>query len=430
MTERTWTVAEIGRRIEQVVADRMATSFWVGGELADLKRTARGMAFFSLVQTDDRGRIVARLPGTMSSGKVRLADRRMARVGQPLQDGLQVRIRGHLQWFTPGGRLSLALDDIDPAHTAGAMALARRQLLEALQAEGRTARNATMPLARLPLRLGLVTRGGSQAYHDLTDELAATGLPFQVTLVSSGVQGIHAPRELTAAIRMLGARDDLDLVLLTRGGGADLDLSTFDDAGLARAVADCPLQVWTGIGHHTDTPVCEQVAARAFKTPTALAQGVIATVGQAVDATEAAYGGVTRAARHHLDRAGARLDLAGQRTQTARVVLRGAAGRLDADARRLHVAGRQAVGHHRRSLDRAVGRLRHVSTAGLSTARQRIDAHAGLIEAYDPARLLARGWSVTTDADGVLVTGPVPVGTRLRTTTRGGIIPSKVVDDD
>lgn len=430
MSERTWTVAEIGARVEQVVQQRMGNRFWVRGEIADLSRTSRGMVFLSLVQTDHRGQVIARLPTILSPGKARLVDRRMARVGQPLAEGIEVRIRAHLEWWTPGGRLSLALDDVDPAHTAGAMALARRDLLAQLDAEGLVGANALRPLPRLPLRLGLVTRRDSQAYHDLMDELTAAALPFQVTLVSAGVQGIHAPGELRAALQTLGGRGDLDLILLTRGGGAEIELATFDHPDVARAVATCPLPVWTGIGHHLDTPVAELVAARALKTPTALGQAVVATVIASIADTEARWQAISSATRHHLRQAAGRLDAATRRTQSARVALRGAAGRLDAGLHRLDTAGRRAIGDHHRRLDGAHQRLHHAATTTIGDKRRRLHVQEELLQAYDPARLLARGWTVTTTPDGALVRTPPPTGTRLLTTTQGGIITSEVVPTD
>lgn len=428
MSERTWTVSEIGARIDAVVGERMANRFWVRGEIADLSRTSRGTAFLSLVQTDPRGRVVARLPTVLSPGKARLVDRRMTRVGQPLADGIEVRIRGHLEWFTPGGRLSLALDDIDPAHTAGAMALARRDLLVALQVEGLVEANALRPLARLPLRLGLVTRGDSQAYHDLIEELAASRLPFTVVLASAGVQGVHAPAELSGALGALGARTDLDLLLLTRGGGAEVELATFDHPDVARAVATCPLPVWTGIGHHTDTPVAELVAARALKTPTALAQAVVATVQAAVADVEGRWESIVTATARHLGTADARLRFATRRTQAARVALRGAGGRLDTALHRLDTAGHHRLADHRRRVEGAERRMGEGVREAVAAAHRRLDVRGGLVQAYDPQRLLARGWSVTRTADGALVTGPASAGTRLRTTTRGGIIASEVID--
>ncbi|HUG83745.1 MAG TPA: exodeoxyribonuclease VII large subunit [Euzebya sp.] len=430
MSERTWTVAEIGARIQHVVEERMGNRFWVRGEIADLSRTSRGIVFLSLVQTDQRGQVIARLPAILSPGKARLVDRRMARVGQPLTEGIEVRIRAHLEWWTPGGRLSLALDDIDPAHTAGAMALARRDLLAQLQAEGLVGANALRPVSRLPLRLGLVTRRDSQAYHDLLDELTAAALPFEVTLVSAGVQGIHAPAELRAALQVLGGVDGLDLILLTRGGGAEVELATFDHPDVARAVAVCPLPVWTGIGHHLDTPVAEIVAARALKTPTALGQAVVATVTDAIADTEAGWQAISASASRQLRHATSRLDGATRRTQSARVALRGASGRLDAGLHRLDTAGRRTIGDHRRRLDSAQRQLHHAAAVTIDDTRRRLGAHEGLIQAYDPSRLLARGWSVTTTLDGALVRAPQPAGTMLRTTTKGGIITSEVVPTD
>lgn len=408
MSDKTWTPSQIGSRIEQVVTQKMAASFWVRGEIADLSRTARGAVFMSLVETDDSNRVVARLPITLSPGKVRLVDRRMARVGQPLCDGIQVRLRGHLSYYVRGGRLSLTLDDIDPAHTSGAMALARRALLQALDDEGLMQTNAARPLTRLPLRLGLITSGGSRAYHDVVAELSASRLPFVIILATVNVQGVHAPGQLVAALAALDKVPGIDVILLSRGGGAEVDLATFDDGRLARAVAGCRRQIWTGIGHHLDQPVTELVAARAFKTPTALAQGIVAQVTDAIDTVERLWTTISRTSVGRIDRA---------------------AGALAMTTTRLHLGGDQVIQSHRQSLAAMSQRVRAGTDATLTRADRRLNATAALIDAYDPQRLLQRGWSVTTTTSGDLVTAPVPAGTRLQTITRGGPVLSEVIDE-
>ncbi|CAN5753160.1 exodeoxyribonuclease VII large subunit [soil metagenome] len=408
MSDKTWTPSQIGARIEQVVSQKMAALFWVRGEVADLSRTARGAVFLSLVETDDTNQVVASLPTTMSPGKGRLVDRRMARVGQPLSDGMQVRIRGRLDYYVRGGRLSLSLDDVDPAHTAGAMAVARRALLRALQTEGLMRANEARTLSRLPLRLGLITSGGSRAFHDVVEELAASRLPFAVTVAAVNVQCVRAPAQVTAALNALGTHADIDLILLSRGGGAEVELATFDDSRVARAVANCPRQVWTGIGHHLDQPVAELVAAQAFKTPTALAQGIVSQVNQAVDSVEDLWTATRRASLRRIGQATGRLDLA---------------------ATGLRSGGQQVIQTQRHRLDTSTRQLKAAAGATVATAQRRLDTTAALTDAYDPKRLLQRGWSVTATARGDLVTKPVAVGTKLVTTTRGGKISSEVTDE-
>ena len=427
----TFTVLQVAEHIDRQVREVWDSQFWVRGEVAGLKRTNQGRVYFDLVHTGDRGEVRARLGVSMPPAKVRLVDRRLAAVGQPLADGLEIRIKANLSFWVGGGRLSLDLADIDPAHTAGALAVARRELLDALAADGSLTRNATLPVPRVPLSLGLVTSGGSQAFHDVTDELRQSGLPFTVSLVSTKVQGPDAPNGIVAALRQLGRLPGLDLVLLSRGGGAEVDLVTFDHPAVARAIADHPLPVWTGIGHHQDTPVAELVAARSFKTPTALAQGVVGVVGDAVRQTEATWASIRAVAHRRLAAADHALVLAARRTSAARGVLRAAKDRVHARDDRLRRQVATVLARTRDDLDTSAARLAGAAPAALRDRRERLDRAARLLDLADPDRLIAKGWSLTTMVDdGQLVTGPVPAGTVLATRTRGGTITSEVIDPD
>lgn len=426
---RTFTVLEVAQHIDLRVREHWNNEFWVRGEVSGLRRSTRGHAWFNLVQTDEVGDVVAQLGVSMPASKARLVDRRLSAVGQPLADGLEIRLKASLSFWVRGGRLSLDLADIDPTHTAGALAVARRELLAAMAADGSRDRQAGLPSPRVPLSLGLITSSGSQAFHDLTDELRASGIGFAITLVHSTVQGQRAPAELCAALARLGRMAHLDLILLTRGGGADIDLVTFDHPDVARAVAGCPRPVWTGIGHHLDSPVAEMVAARAFKTPTALAQGVVATVAEAVASTEDVWTQIRATAVRRVQAARHDLSMAARRMTAARVAVRTAEARLDARSQHVARASTGLLARRAHALDGAASRLAIAGPHALSSAEGRLAQAERVVDLVDPQRLIARGWSVTTDDRGRLVTGPVPVGTRLRTRTRGGTIASTVTAD-
>lgn len=425
---RTFTVLEVAEHIDRRVREHWDNHFWVRGEVSGLKAAARS-TFFDLVQADEDGRVLAQLAVSMPASKARLVDRRLAAVGQPLANGLEIRIKAQLSFWVPGGRLSLSLSDIDPAHTAGAIAVARRQLLADMTADGSASRQAGLPHPRMPLSLGLVTAMGSQAYHDLVDELTRSGHPFRLTVAASRVQGVHAPAEIVRAIGALGRTAGLDLVLLTRGGGAEIDLVTFDHPHVARAVADCPVPVWTGIGHHLDSPVAEQVAALACKTPTALAQAVVTAVADSRDRTETAWAGIRTAALRRLGTAERELVVASQRTASARVALRTAAARLDAIGDRVAAAPARLLRHRQQHLAGQRDRLGAAASAVLDRRVERLDRAGQMVELADPVRLLERGWTLTTTTDGRRVRGPLPVGTRLSTRHAAGTITSEVVDD-
>lgn len=424
----TFSVLQVAEHIDIKVREAWNNQFWVRGEVSGLKQSARGRVWFDLVETDDTGRVLAQLNVSMAADKMRLVDRRLRSVGQPLANGLQIRIKASIDYWVRTGRLLLALSDIDPSHTAGALAMARGDLLARMNADGSAGRNGRLPTPRLPLRLALITSAGSQAFHDLLDELRASPFPFTVTVADCRVQGSDAVPQLTAALTAFGGRTDIDLVLLTRGGGAEIDLVTFDHADVAAAVADCAIPVWSGIGHHLDSPVAEQVAARGLKTPTALAQAVVTAVQDAAAAVEDRWSAIRTLAIRRLARADHDLALAARRTSAARIALRSAGGRLDVAESRIARSATHVLQSHHAALDGVQDRVRVAVPTGLARRVTQMDRAARLVDLADPQRLIARGWSVTTDGDGTLVTGLRPVGSTLQTLTRGGTIRSKVVE--
>jgi exodeoxyribonuclease VII large subunit len=375
----TLTVGEIGRRIERALRREFGTTaVWVRGEIRDLNRAPSGHVHFNLTDGDlsvpvilfgsDRPRINRQL--TANGPAVRM------------DDGIEVRIRVEVRWFAPRSQVSLRMTGIDPAFTIGRLAEARELLLRRLAGEGLLRAQARLPLPLVPLRVGLVTSLGSAAHADVHRTLASAGFGFRVLECDTRVQGPGAEQHLAAAIRTV-ADAGAEVVLLVRGGGARTDLAAFDGEQLARAIAGLGVPVLTGIGHEIDTSVADEVAWQRLLTPTASAAFLVERV---------------RAFCQHRD------DL----------------------LRRCMRAAATATARSRERLDRSGGDVSRRAHQALHRASLGLDGRRARVAAHDPSRLLARGWSITHTAAGVLVKGPadVPDGTRLRTTTAGGDIAS------
>jgi exodeoxyribonuclease VII large subunit len=370
--------------------------------------------------------------------------------GVRMTDGTEVRLRGRLGFWDRGGRLQLVMSDIDPAFTLGRLAADRERLLRSLAAEGLLARQASLARPLVPLRLGLVTSSGSAAEHDVLDELARSGFGFRVARADVRVQGPRAARSVAWGLAAV-ARQGVDAVLLVRGGGATTDLAAFDGEVIARAIAGLSVPVYTGIGHDIDRSVADEVAHSSYKTPTACAQAVVADVEAVAQRTLAAWAGVASAARRHGRRQAERLRSCGQHIAVATRQGLAAADR-DLAGRGVRVR-RSAGGALARStavLDRAVGRAESGGKAHLRThdqalavaaarlssrapravvaAQRRLAGVEAQVRALDPARTLARGWSITRDASGRVVrsTEAVHPGDHLVTTVADGEVHSEV----
>jgi exodeoxyribonuclease VII large subunit len=428
MPAETYTVAELTRAISYALEDTFPDDVWVTGEIAGLNRS-RGHVYFDLVEPRDGiGQPVsAQLGVALFSTNKAAVNHALRRAGMPgrMDNGVRVRIRGVVSFSERTGRLQLRMTGIDPAYTLGQLAIDRERVLRSLREAGLLDRNARLVLPRVPLRVGLITAAGSAAYHDFVHELESSGFAFRITFVDAKVQGVGAGEQVMRALRRL-ARTEVDVIAVVRGGGSRTDLATFDDEQLARTIALHDRPVLTGVGHEVDRSIADDVAHTAYKTPTACGAALVARVRAYRDESEALWTEIARLAevalreQHDLVRARARAA-----ARAARSSVRAASTDADNLAARLareagHTASRA---EHRldRRRDRAAGAARgHLVRAAAAVDRsahtirtrvprelvavdRQLDLTEARLRALDPARLLARGWSITRHADGRLI---------------------------
>jgi exodeoxyribonuclease VII large subunit len=456
----TWSVPELGEAIGLSVRAAFPDEVWVRGVIRNLNPSRRGgTVWFDLVEPAPGGDLSrppqASLPVVLFDMARRRVNARLTDAGGGVRmtDGTEVRLRGRVTFWDRGGRLQLQMSDIDPAFTLGRLAADRERLLRALDAEGLLGRQGALARPLVPLRLGLVTSAGSAAEHDVVDELRRSGIGFTVVRADVRVQGAHAARSVEWGLRAVAARG-VDAVLLVRGGGATTDLAAFDAEAIAHAIATLGVPVLTGIGHDIDRSVADEVAHASYKTPTACAQAVVADVRAVERRTTEAWWGIAAAARRHGRRQAERLRACGRHVALAtRQGLAAADRDLTARGVRVRRAAGGALGRSTAVLDRAVGHLESGSRAHLRThdqalvvathrlvdraprvlmsAGRDLDGIAAQVRALDPARTLARGWSITRDAAGRVVrsAGAVAPGDEIVTTVTDGDVRSTVTAD-
>jgi exodeoxyribonuclease VII large subunit len=253
------------------------------------------------------------------------------------------------------------------------------------------------------LRIGLVTSIGSAAYHDFTDELVRSGIAFHVLVADARVQGNEAPQQIAEAINMLMAVD-AELICLVRGGGSRTDLAAWDTEVVALAIAACPVPIWTGVGHDIDASVADLMAHQEFKTPTACAQAIVGRVALFMGQVDGAAVTIARQAQRIVDDAVDRLAVVGERLPSlARRAVESAAQRTQQHARQVSTASLAAVTVADLHVNAAAASVGRSARHHLDNAERRMTHLEALIGANDPARLLERGWSITTGANGQVV---------------------------
>lgn len=433
----TWTVTGLAAHIAQVAAQAFPADMWIQGQIRNLSRSNNGHVYFTLVEPTPPGTEPrAQLSVTLLAPERASVNRALTKAGGAvrMEDGIEVRIRGRLRWYSPRGTLQLRMDAIDPEFTLGRLQADRERLLATLGQEGLLERNARIPLPLVPLRVALVTSRGTAAAADVLHELEASGLAFEVRLVDARTQGPECGPSVTAALTRIArgvadASRPVDAVLLVRGGGARTDLAGFETETVARAIAAMPVPVLTGLGHQIDRSVADEVAHSAHKTPTAAAAALVDRVRAYLARLDQAWSVARHAGLGSADRAEARL-----KRRTSRVAQAGGLV-LDRSDRHLTQLAKRTRTAAVRGLDRGSVRIDRSATAvpvraqrQIVAAGRSIDGAAARVRAHDPELALAKGWTITTTASGELVRSVASLspGVDLLTRVADGTIHSTV----
>ena len=256
---RVWTVGELTQHIRNLLeADLSLRNVWLRGEISNLSRPASGHLYFSL---KDAG---ASLKCVMWRSSVEF-------LGWQPEHGAQVLARGRISVYPQGGVYQLYVEELHPAGV-GDLHAQFEELRERLRAEGLFELERKRPLPPFPRLLGVVTSPQAAALRDVLQVLRRRWPLAKVLLAPTLVQGDMAPPQIVAALRALDARDDVDLILLVRGGGSLEELWAFNDEGVARAIAACRHPVVCGVGHETDSTIADFAADVRASTPTAAAE--------------------------------------------------------------------------------------------------------------------------------------------------------------
>jgi len=234
---------------------------WVVGEISNLHQASSGHAYFTL--KDEAGQLRAAL----FRGNA-------ARVRFDLEEGLEIVAEAEVSIYAARGDLQLIVRQLEP-RGVGALQLAFEQLRKRLQAAGLFDEDRKRPIPEFPRRVGVVTSPTSAAVRDVL-KVASRRFPATPILISPTlVQGEEAPEQIAAAIRRLAAAEDLDAILVVRGGGSLEDLWAFNTEVVAKAIADSPIPIVSGVGHETDVTIADLVADLRAPTPSAAAMQVL-----------------------------------------------------------------------------------------------------------------------------------------------------------
>lgn len=387
-------VGQLLRGIQGLLEQRVGRVFIVG-EISNLHAARSGHAYFTL--KDDEAQIRCAL------------FRGAARdVPFELEEGLEVVAEAEVSIYAARGDLQLVVRSLQPRGT-GALQLAFEQLRKRLQAAGLFDEERKRPLPAFPRRIGLVTSPTSAAVRDVL-KVAGRRFPGTPILIAPTlVQGDEAPAQVARAIRRVAGAPDVDVVLVTRGGGSLEDLWAFNTESVAHAIAECPVPVVAGVGHETDVTIADLVADVRAPTPSAAAMVALPDGEALARLVERDVRRLTSAIESELDAARYRVErlveVLHARSPHARVAL--------ARTREAH-ARTAALAAIRRHVDRR---------------RRRVGELAARLDAMSPLAVLGRGYALARrHEDGRVVrrTRDVAIGDVLDVQLAEGAIEAEV----
>jgi exodeoxyribonuclease VII large subunit len=340
-----WRVAELTSAIKEVLQEGFGRVL-VRGEVSGYRGpNARGHLYFSL--KDEEASLDAKIWASVA-GRLKFR----------LRDGMEVVAEGAIDLYAPQGRYSLIIQKLEPAGE-GALALAFQQLKERLTAEGLMGEQRTRPprpLPFLPRRIGVVTSRTGAALQDFLRVLHTRHPRLSVLLCHARVQGEGSADEVVRALQRL-ARTDVDVIVVTRGGGSVEDLWTFNEESVARAIARCPVPVVSAIGHEVDFTIADFVADFRAPTPSAAAERLAPVLKDLELGLATHEGRLTRAVRGRILQHHQRLTRVRQRLADPRRLLGSAQLRLAEDTEALSSRVRERLRNEQRSLKALAERL-------------------------------------------------------------------------
>jgi exodeoxyribonuclease VII large subunit len=435
--KRVFKVGELTAEVKSLLEGRFAF-VQVEGEISNWKRhSASGHCYFTL---KDAG---------ASLRSVMFRNAASALKFQP-GDGLAVMLTGKITVYAPSGDYQLLVDTMAPLG-AGALALKFEELKKRLAAEGLFDKALKRPLPFLPRRIGVVSSPTGAAIQDFLRVLHKRWPNMPVLLAPARVQGESASAEVSQAIGRLSAIPDIDVIVVTRGGGSLEDLWPFNEEVVARAIRASPVPVVSAIGHEVDFTISDFAADVRAPTPTGAAELIVKVKADVVETLHITSGRIRRSMERHIEVRRSRLlsakralsdprrvigerritlDRLAQRAERViRDKLRGERAQLQSRESALQRNHPQAqLGGYRDTLAKLEKRLARLTQGVLNQEERRIADLAGRLDAMSPLKVLSRGYSLTFAPNGKLIrkTADVAVGDQVRVRVSEGAFDARV----
>jgi len=389
---KIYSVSELSFQIRDLL-ERRFIDIWVEGELSNYKTSAAGHLYFTL--KDDR----AQLPAVCFRNAARLLRFRP-------ENGKLFRARGRVSTYEGRGEYQLIVEVLEPAGR-GALQLAFEQLKEKLEKEGLFKHERKRPIPAFPRNVGIVTSPKSAALRDILTVLKRRHNAINVLIFPAEVQGDGASLQVMDGIDYLSRSTDVDVIIVTRGGGSMEDLWPFNEERVARAIVRSKKPVISAVGHEVDFTISDFVADLRAPTPSAAAEIVIKSKAEIADRVLQLTNRLQSLMKYRLSTLRNFLSskVGSRGFVVAETRIRRMSQRVDDLAFRLEQAGRSRAFIRMRAhrLELGEQRLAGAMHRALRVWHQSFARLAHTLDALSPLAVLERGYAICLTPEGRVV---------------------------
>ena len=398
MTE-VLSLYKLNQLIRETVETAFPQTFLVTAEIASCD--VKNHCYLTLVDKEDDA-IRAEIRAVIWANRYKVISRVFKEAtGSQLSKGIKILFEAEVSFHERYG-LKLNIHNVDPSYTIGELAVKRKEILDRLTKEGLVDKNKSLEFPLVPQRIAIISSATAAGYEDLMSHLMnnSYGYKFDCRLHEALMQGDRAEASIVSALAQCAAvAEDLDIVLIVRGGGGQTDLHCFDSYEIGRAVTMLPLPVISGIGHHRDITVVDEVSNKMAKTPTAVADMIITRVRDFEDSID---------------------DCAHRMVYGTNQLTIDMKESLSELSRKLEITVRQDLLDNLHNLDSFKAGLKQ-ALRYVQSEKERLSARASNINHLNPRNVLKRGYSITyKDGRAVKSVTGLDVDDKIRTVLHEG----------
>ena len=369
-TRTVHSVSEITDLLKNLIEQQpRLQNVWVQGQVSNYSRSGAGHIYFTL--KDDRSQIQVIMFRSSAAG-LRFV----------LKDGEEALVQGRLNLYPARGQYQINANKVEPLGI-GALQRAFEDLKQQLADEGLFAEHHKKPLPVFPLKIGVITSATGAAFQDICQQLRKRYPLAEVLLHPTLVQGDGAAEGIVRALQAMNQRDDIDVLIVGRGGGSIEDLWAFNEEVVARAIFASAIPVVSAVGHETDFTIADMVADHRAPTPSAAVEHIVPDQTELLTQLEGYDAWLRRIVNDRFDAHTTRLqDLEIQLSPTRR---------------------KDAIYQLSQRIDELETRSQNAMTRCLSNSERDLQTLAQRLNALSPLATLERGYSISRKMNGEIL---------------------------